>query len=161
MALKTLQCCGNSSSPEQRSTLRAIHTLTPPPKKIHPLAWGVVTHLFVALAGVQGIMWGARGPFLLAAAMAYAVVMPVVFCAKATEKCNKNTIISCLLEIILFIIISYKTYCNSYTANCSMARALVVAWLEPEPLLSMDPGILGIARKLLSLQEQLTDYIEA
>jgi hypothetical protein len=36
--------------------------------------------------------------------MAVAVVTPVVFCAKATEKCNKNTKISCLLEIILFII---------------------------------------------------------
>jgi hypothetical protein len=88
--------------------------------------------------------------------MAMAVVTPVVFCAKATEKCNKNAIISCLFEIILFIIISCKTYCNSYIANCSVARARVVACLEPEPLWSMDPGILGIARKLLSLQERLT-----
>ncbi len=31
-------------------------------------------------------MWGARGPFPPAAAMVLAVVMPVVFCAKATEK---------------------------------------------------------------------------
>ncbi len=31
-------------------------------------------------------MWGARGPFPPAAAMVVAVVMPVVFCAKATEK---------------------------------------------------------------------------
>jgi hypothetical protein len=31
-------------------------------------------------------MWGTRGPFLLAAAMVVAVVTPVVFCAKATEK---------------------------------------------------------------------------
>jgi hypothetical protein len=41
-------------------------------------------------------MWGARGPFPPAAAMAVVVVMPVVFFAKATEKCNKNTKISCL-----------------------------------------------------------------
>ncbi len=102
--------------------------------------------------------WGA---FLPAAAMAVAVVMPVVFCAKATEKCNENNKISCLLEIISFIIISCKTYCNSYITNCSVAQARVVAWLEPKPLWSMDPGILGIAGKLLSLQEQLTDYIEA
>jgi hypothetical protein len=106
-------------------------------------------------------MWGARGPFPPAAAMAVAVVTPVVFCAKATEKFNKHTKISCLLKIILFIIISCKTYCNSYIANNSVAQARVVAWLEPEPLWSMDPSILGIARKLLSLQEQLTDYIEA
>jgi hypothetical protein len=32
-----------------------------------------------------------RGPFLPAAAMVVAVVMPVVFSAKATEKRNKNT----------------------------------------------------------------------
>jgi hypothetical protein len=30
-------------------------------------------------------MWGARGPFLPAAAMLVAVVMPIVFCAKGTE----------------------------------------------------------------------------
>ncbi len=30
MALKTLRCCGDASLPEQRSTLRAIHTLDPP-----------------------------------------------------------------------------------------------------------------------------------
>jgi hypothetical protein len=35
-------------------------------------------------------MWGARGPLLPAAAMVVVVVMPVVFCAKATEKCNKK-----------------------------------------------------------------------
>ncbi len=33
----------------------------------------------------QGLMWGARRPFLPAAAMVVVVVMPVVFCAKATE----------------------------------------------------------------------------
>jgi hypothetical protein len=36
-------------------------------------------------------MWGARGPFLPVAAMVVAVVTPVVFCATATEKRNKNT----------------------------------------------------------------------
>ncbi len=85
--------------------------------------------------------------------MAVAVVTPVVFCAKAPEKCNKNTKISCLLEIILFIIISCKTYCNSYIAYCSEAQAQVVMWREPKPLWSMDPSILGIAGKLLSMQE--------
>jgi hypothetical protein len=158
MALNILQCCGNSSSSGQKSALRAIHTLNPPPK-IHPLAWGVVAYPFVALAW-SGIMWGARGPFLPAVAMAVAVVTPVVFCAKATEKCNKNTKISCFIEIILFIIISFQTYCNSYIAHCSVAQARFVAWLEPKSLWSMDPGILGIAGKLLSFQEQSTDYIE-
>ena len=48
-------------------------------------------------------MWGARGAFPPPAAMVVAVVTPVVFCAKATEKCNKNTKISFLVAIILFI----------------------------------------------------------
>jgi hypothetical protein len=48
-------------------------------------------------------MWGARGPFLPAAAMVVAVVIPVVFCGKATEKLNKNTKISCLLPKSFFI----------------------------------------------------------
>jgi hypothetical protein len=36
-------------------------------------------------------MWGTWGPFPPAAAMVLAVVTPVVFCAKATEKCNEIT----------------------------------------------------------------------
>jgi hypothetical protein len=48
-------------------------------------------------------MWGARGPFLPATAMVVAVVTPVVFCAKATEKQNKNTKINCFLPKSLFI----------------------------------------------------------
>jgi hypothetical protein len=89
MALNRLQCCGNSSLPEQRSALRAINTLNPPKEyicklgglsPIHSTRWG----------GAQGLVWGARGSFLPAAAMVVAVVTPVVFCAKATEK--KNTL---------------------------------------------------------------------
>jgi hypothetical protein len=43
---------------------------------------------------VQGLMWGARGPFPPVAAMVVAVVIRVVYYAKATEKCNQNTKIS-------------------------------------------------------------------
>ncbi len=53
--------------------------------------------------GAQGFMWGARGAFPPEAAMVMAVVTPVVFCDKATEKQNKNTKISCLLPKSLFI----------------------------------------------------------
>ncbi len=97
MALKTLRFCGDSSLPEQRSALRAIHTLNPP-KKIHPLAWMVVTYSIhlKRQRRAQGLMWGARGAFPPAAAMVVAVVMPVVFCNKATEIFNKNTKTSCL-----------------------------------------------------------------
>jgi hypothetical protein len=65
--------------------------------------------------------------------MVAAVVMPVVFCAKATEKCNENTKTSFLLTIILLITICCKTYCSSRTANCrvvvspSVLDPLVVA----------------------------------
>jgi hypothetical protein len=62
-------------------------------------------------------MWGARGPFPPAAAMVVAVVTPVVFCAKATEKCNQNTKNSFLLTIILLITMYCKTYCSKRTAN--------------------------------------------
>jgi hypothetical protein len=49
MALKTLRCCGDASSPEQRSALRGIHSLNPP-KKLHPLSRVVVAHPFDATA---------------------------------------------------------------------------------------------------------------
>ncbi len=67
-------------------------------------------------------MWGARGPILPAAAMVVAVVTPVVFCAKASEKRDKNTKITWWLPKSLFITICYKTYYNSYIANSSVAE---------------------------------------
>jgi hypothetical protein len=85
--------------------------------------------------------------------MVVVVVTPVVFCAKATEilKNAKNTKTSCFYSISLSITI----YCKTYLIQVS----LIVA--RPKPELSdgqspnhfgpMDPGILGIAGKLLSL----------
>ena len=99
MALKTIQCCGNASSPEQRSALRAINTLNPPKKYIRKLR-GLSPIHSKRQCGAQGLMWGARGPFPPAAAMVEVVVRPVVFCAKATKKCNENTKTSFLLTII-------------------------------------------------------------
>jgi hypothetical protein len=111
MALKTLQCCGNASLPEERSPFRAIHTLNPPPKYIRKLGGLSPIHL-MRQRGAQGLMWGARGPNPLAAAMVVAVVMPIVFCAEATEILNnaKNATISCLYCAILPITIYCKTY---------------------------------------------------
>jgi hypothetical protein len=85
--------------------------------------------------------------------MVVAVVTPGVFCAKATKKINKNTKISWCLPKSLFITIYCKTYCNSYIANCSVARAQVVAWPEPVPLWSNGPRHIGYRRKAPSLQE--------
>ena len=89
MALKTLQCCGVSSLPEQRSALRAINTLNPPKEHIRKLG-GLSPIHSTHRRRAQGLMWGARGPFSPAAAMVVAAVTSVVFCAKATEKRNKT-----------------------------------------------------------------------
>jgi hypothetical protein len=77
-------------------------------------------------------MWGARGPFSPAAAMVVVVVMPVVFCAKATKKEIETLKLVDGYQNSSFIII-LKIYCNLYITNCSVARAQVVAWPEPEP----------------------------
>ncbi len=154
MALKTLRCCGDSSSPEQRSTLRAINTLNPPKNYIRKLG-GLSPIHSTRRRGAQGLMWGARGPFLPAADIVVAVVTPVVFCAKATEKRNKNTKIIWWLPKSLFITICYKTYCISYIANSSVARAQVVAWPKPEPLWSNEPRHIGYCRKALVIARMI------
>ncbi len=154
MALKTLWCCGNSSLPEQRSTLRAINTLNPPKNYISKLGGLSLIHS-TRWRGAQGLMWGARGPFPPAAAMVVAVVRPVVFCAKATENRNKNTKISWWLPKSLFITICYKTYCNSYITNSSVARARVVAWPEPKPLWSNEPRHIGYCQKALVIARMI------
>jgi hypothetical protein len=100
-------------------------------------------------------MWGARGPFQPAVAMVVAVVMPVVFCAKATEKRNKNTKISWWIPKSLFITIYCKTYCNSYIANSSVARARVVAWPESKSLWSNGPRHIGHRQKALVIARMI------
>jgi hypothetical protein len=78
------------------------HKHPQPPQKYIPKLGGLSPIHLTHRRGAQGLMWGIRGPFPLAAAMVVAVVMPVVFCAKATEKQNKNTNISCLLPKSLY-----------------------------------------------------------
>jgi hypothetical protein len=152
MVLKTLQCCGDASMTEQRSALRSINTLNPPKKYIRKLG-GLSPIHSTRWRGAQGLMWGTRGAFLPAAAMVVAVVTPVVFCAKATRKRNRNNKISCLLQKSLFITIYCETYCNSYIVNYSVAEPKLWHGRSPNHFGPMDPGILGITRKLLSLQE--------
>jgi hypothetical protein len=94
-------------------------------------------------------MWGARGPFPLAAAMVVAVVMPVVLCNKATEIFNKNTKISCLYTMFVCITIHCKTFYNSRIPSCSMDQAQVVWWPEPKPLWSNGPPHFGYCQKAL------------
>ncbi len=67
MALKALLCYGNDEMPQHWSVLRAINTLNSPKKYLRLLGGLLPIHL-TRWRGVQGLMWGARGPFLLAAA---------------------------------------------------------------------------------------------
>ncbi len=91
-------------------------------------------------------MWGTRGPFPPAAAMVVAVVTPVVFCAKATEKQNKNTKISWWLLKQLFITFIVK-HIVIHISLIVHGRAQVVVWPKPEPLLSNGPRHIEYRRK--------------
>jgi hypothetical protein len=87
--------------------------------------------------------------------MVVAVVMPVVFCAKATDKEIKTLKLVGGYQKVNFITICYKTYCNSYIANSSVARAQVVAWLEPEPIWSNGPQHIGYRLKALVIARMI------
>jgi hypothetical protein len=63
-----------------------------------------------------------------------------VFCAKATEKRNKNTKISWWLPKSLFITMYCKTCCNSYIANSSMAEPELWHGRSPNHYGPMDPA---------------------
>ncbi len=78
--------------------------------------------------------------------MVVAVVMPIVFCAKATERQNKNTKNSCSLQKSLFITFIVK-HIVIHILLIVCGRARVVAWLEPKPLLSDGPRHIGYRRK--------------
>jgi hypothetical protein len=78
--------------------------------------------------------------------MVVAVVTPVVFCAKATKKQNKNTKISCLLPKSLFITFIVK-HIVIHISLIVHGRARVVAWPEPGPLLSNGPWRIGYCQK--------------
>jgi hypothetical protein len=66
MALKVLLCSGDDELPQHWSVLRAINTLNSPKNYICKLGGLSPIHL-MHWRGVQGLMWGARGPFPLAA----------------------------------------------------------------------------------------------
>ncbi len=68
MALKVLLCSGDDELPQHWSVLRAINTLNSPKKYICLLGGLLPIHL-THRRRAQGLMWGARGPFLPAAAM--------------------------------------------------------------------------------------------
>jgi hypothetical protein len=81
--------------------------------------------------------------------MVVPVVTPVVLCLMATENFNKNTKISFLHTMFVCSTIYCKTYYNSRIPSCSVDRARVVWWPEPEPLWSNGPRHIGYHRKAL------------
>jgi hypothetical protein len=103
-------------------------------------------------------MWGARGPFLPVAAMVVVVVTPVVFCAKATEKRNKNTKISFLLQKSLFITIYCKKKIVIHISLIVRGRAQVVAWPKPEPFWSNGPRHIGHHQKALVIVRMILTF---
>ena len=62
MALKLLRCCGDASSPEQRSALRAIHPLTPP-KIITTCSGGCRTSIRCVVVGLEASFGAVGGHF--------------------------------------------------------------------------------------------------
>ncbi len=68
MALTALLCSGDDESPQHGSVSRAIDTLNSPKNYSHLLGGLSPIHK-TCRREAQGLMWGAGGPFLLAAAM--------------------------------------------------------------------------------------------
>jgi hypothetical protein len=68
MDLKVLLCLGNDESPQHRSVLGTINALNSPKSYIHLLGGLSPSHL-TRWHGAKGLVWGARGSFLPAAAM--------------------------------------------------------------------------------------------
>jgi hypothetical protein len=73
-------------------------------------------------------MWGARGPFLLAAAVVMAVVTPVVFVLRLLKNAiNTLNIVFCNQCLYLLLCI---------VKNIAVHVMLIVGWPEPQPLWS-------------------------
>ncbi len=68
MDLKALLCSGDDESPQHRSVLGTIKALNSPKSYIRLLGELSLIHS-TRWRGAKGLVWGARGPFLLAAAM--------------------------------------------------------------------------------------------
>jgi hypothetical protein len=68
MDLKVLLCSGNDELPQHRSVLVTINALNSPKSYIRLLG-GLSPIHSTRWRGAKGLVWGARGPFLPAAAI--------------------------------------------------------------------------------------------
>ncbi len=107
MALKVPLCSSDDVLPQHRSVLRAIHTLNKPKNYIRLLRGLSPIHT-TCRRGAQGLMWGARGPFLPAVAMVgYSCVVhcwPLEANVRSTYYRNSN---NCLWKYLFH---SYRTH---------------------------------------------------
>jgi hypothetical protein len=99
-------------------------------------------------------MWSARGPFPTAAAMVVAVVMPVVFVLRLLKNAIKTLKLVVCKQTFLFFTMYCETYYNSHNANCGVAGAQT-------SLVQQNPGILGIANKLITSPRRSHNHIWA
>jgi hypothetical protein len=75
---------------------------------------------------MQGFMWGARGPFLLAAAMVVPVVTPVEVVLRLLKNSIKTPKLVVSNQILYLLLCIVK--------HIAIHVTLIVAWPEPKPL---------------------------
>jgi hypothetical protein len=81
-----------------------MHILNNPKKNIRLLG-GLSPIHSKCQRGAQGLMWGARWPFLLAVAMVVAVMTPIVFVLRLLKKAIKTQKLVFLEAMYVFVTI--------------------------------------------------------
>jgi hypothetical protein len=109
MALKALLCSGDDESPQHWSVLRAIHTLNSPQNYIRLLGGLSPIHT-LRLRGVQGLIWGTRGPFTPAAVMVAMVVLVNIGSWRSTSNRPTVGIVQIVYGSIFLFIPTYIPY---------------------------------------------------
>ncbi len=112
------------------------HTNPQSPPKLPLLAWGGCHPSIQSIGAEHKASCGALGGHLCwQRPWLWRLWRQLCFVLRLLKNV-KNTKISYFKSIFVLITIYCKTYCNSHNTNCSMARAQVVAWPKPKPLLS-------------------------
>ncbi len=143
MSLKTLQCCGDDASSQHWSVLRAIHTLNTPQNNVCLLG-GLSPIHWMHRCGVPAFMWGARRPYLPAAAMGVmAVVMPVVCCYSVAGA--QTTLVQFNLGIYWVLPESSQRHQD----GCIIIHCIIIHWLQRRNKLNKDKSLLALYLKLL------------
>jgi hypothetical protein len=130
--------------------LKAIHTLKTSNNYTHLLG-GLLPIHSKHLRGVQGLIWGARGPFLPAAAMVVAVVMQVVFVLWLLKNAIKTP------KLVVCKPISYYFLC--ILEHITIQVTLIVSWPEPNHFGLMVHRHIGYCRKALVMARTINPFI--